>query len=286
MERTYKGTVVGRRIGLVLAVLGISVALTACGVEKTVDPVASAATKTEQAGGVKMAMTVNTSVAGKSFAITATGAFDQGQGELTMDLGSLLGSVGLPAGSGGDIELIFVKENGDSVIYAQFPFLASRLPGGKNWIRIDLETIGQKLGVDINQLIGQAAQSPAQALDMLRASGDVQKVGSATIDGVATTEYKGAIDLTKAAKLGGVPDSVIQRLADAGAPTSLPVEVWVGDADGFVRRIDLNESATKDGQTVATDVTVYLSDYGTTVSVSAPPADQVVDLSDLTSLFH
>jgi len=286
MGRIYKGTVVGRRIALALTVLGIAGCLTACGVEKTVDPVASAATKTEQAGGVKMAMTVNTSVAGHSFAITASGAFDQGQGNLTMDLSSLLGSVGLPAGAGSNINMIFVKENGDPVLYAQFPFLSSRLPGGKSWIRVDLGTIGQKLGVDIGQLLGQAAQNPAQALDMLRASGNVEQVGSATIDGIATTEYKGTVDLSKAAKLSGVPDSVIQRLIDAGAPTSLPVDVWIGNGDGFVRRIDLNESATKDGQTVAADVTVDLSDYGTSVSVSAPPADQVIDLSDLAGLIH
>ena len=44
----YKGSMRGRRIALALALLGSVVALAGCSVTKAVDPVAGAATKTEQ----------------------------------------------------------------------------------------------------------------------------------------------------------------------------------------------------------------------------------------------
>ncbi len=269
----------GRRTALAILLLGSAVGLAGCGFSKTIDPVAAAATKTEQAGGYKVAMTVTANTAGQSFTIDAAGTFDQDQGELTMDLSGLPGSAGLLPGSG-QIKVLYLKENGDPVMYMDFPFLASRLPGGKAWIRLDLEKAGKSLGVDFNQLLNQSSQNPGQVLDMLKASGDVQAVGPDTVDGVATTEYKGTIDLTKAVKLGGVTQAELQQLIDRGVPTTLPVEVWIGD-DGLVRKLDLSEDLTVGGQSASMDTILEISDFGTAVAVSAPPADQVLDLTDL-----
>jgi LppX_LprAFG lipoprotein len=285
LRRIYKRNVsisrlTARRIGLALLALGAAVGLAGCAFSKTIDPVAAAATKTEQAGGVQMAMTVTLTGRGQTSTITANGAFDREQGELTLDASGLLQSAGLPAGSGSGIKLLYLQEGGDPVTYVQLPFLANRLPSGESWIKLDLETVGQSFGVDVNQLLGQATQNPGQALDLLRASGDVQEVGTATVDGVATTEYQATIDLAKAAQLGGLPQAQIQKLTASGAPTTLPVDVWIGP-DGLVRKLDLTESTTSAGLPASVDVTVDLSDYGTPVTVTAPPADQVFDASSL-----
>ena len=271
-----------KRIAPALALLGLAASLTACGVRNTVDPVAAAATKTEKAGGAKMSMSIAISDgASQSFTVKADGVFDQNEGEMTMDMSSALESAGLPAGSGSGIKLLYLKEDGDPVMYMDFPFLSSQLPGGKSWIRIDLQKVGQELGLDLGRLMGQSNQNPAQALDMLRASGQVDEVGPATIDGASTTEYKGAIDLAKAAKLdGGNAESMVNGLIAQGAPSQIPIDVWIGD-DGLVRRMIMNEDITKDGHTVSTAVTLDLSDFGTQVSVTAPPADQVFDATAL-----
>lgn len=274
MRRTWTA------LACTLALSASAAVLAGCGVSRTLDPVAAAATKSENAGGEKVAMTVGVSAGGKSFTIDANGVFDQGEGDLTMDLSSLLGSAGL-SGSGGSAELRFLQENGDPVIYANVPFLSSEIPGGKSWIRLDLEQAGKAAGVDVNQLLGQAAQNPTDALDMLRESGSVTEVGTETLNGEQVTHYKATIDLQKAAsKLGGRVQQAVQGMIARGAPSTLPVDVWIG-ADGLVRKVTLDESFSANGQSDDVNVSVVFSAYGTPVTVTAPPADQTLDLSGI-----
>jgi hypothetical protein len=266
-----------------LALLALTAGLSACGVSSTLDPVAAAATKTEQAGGSKMSMTIDVAnPSGQSYNITADGTFDQQEGQMTMDLSNLLQSTGLPAGSGSGIVVRYLTEGGDPVIYMDLPFLASKLPAGKTWLRLDLEQAGKSAGIDLSQLMSQSNQNPAQTLDMLRASGDVTEVGSDIVNGESTTEYTGSIDLAKAAKLRGLPQSFVQKIEDATGSSTIPVTVWVG-ADGLVRQLRETLNTTTGGQSLTTTVTIDISDYGADISVSAPPSDQVLDLSDLAS---
>lgn len=266
------------RIAGLLALLGIAAVLAACGVSGTVDPVANAANKTEQSGGVKMAMSIDVASSGKTYSITADGLFDHQQGQLTIDLSGALQSAGVPALDAGAIKLLYLKEDGDPVVYLNIPALADRIPG-KAWLRLDLAKAGKSLGVNLDQLLSQANQNPAQTLDLLRSVGQVDKIGSATINGVSTTDYKGTIDLAKAAaRKGSDAEQMVQRLIAQGAPAELPVEVWIGD-DGLVRRLRLDEDLQAGGSSLSAAVTIDLSDFGTDVSVAAPPADQVFDVT-------
>jgi hypothetical protein len=261
------------RIALALALLAAAVALAGCGVERTIDPVAAAATKTANAGGVKVAMTVGTTADGKSFTVNANGAFDKDQGELTMDL----------PGAGGTAEIRYLEESGDPVVYMNMPALSSQLPGGKSWIRLDVAQAGKALGVNVDQLINQAGQNPADVLDMLRASGSVDEIGTETVNGESTTHYKATIDLQKAAgKLGDRAQQAVQNLIAQGAPSALPVDVWVGD-DGLVRKLTMDESLSAGGSSAAVNLSILFSDYGSDVNVTAPPADQTLDLTALAS---
>ncbi len=269
-----------------VALLLSAAALAGCGVARTVDPVAAAATKTQNAGGANVALTVSvTNPAGKSFALSASGSFDDQQGDVTIDASQALGAAGLSSGSNGQVELRYLEESGDPVLYANLPFLADKLPGGKAWIRLDLQQVGQKLGVDLNQVLSQVGQNPGQFLDLLRASGSVEAVGTETVDGASTTHYKATIELDKVAgEVGGtIGQALYDRLSAQGAPSSIPVEVWVGD-DGLVRRVALDETASSGGQTTGVKVQVDISDYGTPVTVTAPPSDQVIDLTGLASM--
>jgi hypothetical protein len=267
-----------RRILLPLVLLGLAASLAACGVSGTVDPVAKAASKTQQAGGARIAFTLSISnpLLASPVEINGQGEFKEQQGDLTLDLAPLLRQSGVSAGTDGTLRELFLQENGDDVIYMNFPFLSSQVPGGKTWIRLDLQKVGEKLGVDFNQLTSQAGQNPAQALDMLRASGDVQELGQETIDGVSTTHYKATVDLAQASKLKGLSESAVKRLTDLGAPAKLPFDVWIGD-DGLLRQVKTAYSLAS-GELA---MTMKLSDYGTDVSVTAPPADQVFDATAL-----
>jgi hypothetical protein len=273
-----------RGMTLAFGAICAAAALTGCGVSKVFDPVAAAATKTENAGGAKMTTTISVAEpgAGKTFTIDAQGVFDKDQADMTMDLSSLLGGTGLslPAGSG-NVEMRYLQESGDPVMYMNIPFLATLLPNGKSWIKLDLEKAGKSLGVDFNELANESNQNPAQTLDLLRAAGTVDKVGSETVNGVATTHYSATVDLQKAtARLGAAGAALAKKLAAAGI-TSVPVDVWIGDDDGLVHRMTMNESITRGGKSVTTAVTMNILSYGVGVTVIAPPADQVLDATTL-----
>jgi hypothetical protein len=272
-----------RRILLGLALVGSAAAFTGCGVKSTLDPVAAAATKTESTGGEKIAMTFGINADGRSFSVSANGFASQDQADITMDLSSALAAAGVP-GSNGSVEIRYLQENGDPVMYLNAPFLSSRLPGGASWVRLDLEKAGQTVGVDVNQMLGQATQNPADVLDLLRSTGTVDEVGSDTIDGVATTEYKATIDLDKAAaNLGSQAQSLVDQLVAQGAPSQIPVNVWIGNDDNLVHQLTMDESISAGGHTGDVQLQLDLSDYGTGATVSAPPADQVFDLTGLAS---
>jgi hypothetical protein len=259
-----------------LALLAAAVGLAGCGATGLVDPVASAASKSAGAGGVRVSMRVE--VSSPSFGdsvVTGTGLVDQDQGRVSLDLSGIGAS--LPpqfAGAASGIDVLYDTEGGDHVVYAHAPFLAQFL-GGKDWVRLDLERAASSAGVNLSGVLGQAAGNPVQILDLLRQNGDVTEVGPDTVDGVATTKYHASVDLEKALTSKGVPEATVQEMLNNGAPAQLPVDVWIGNDDGLVREVQSTLAVPSAGGDVKTVATVKLSDWGTPVAVEPPPSDQV-----------
>ena len=270
---------IGRTLPLLLVAAALAVSATACGVASTIDPVAAAATKTERAGGVAMAMSMTFSVDGKKVTMSGHGAFDHQQGEMDLDFSDLLRQSGVPAGAETTGKEIFLTESGSPIIYMELPFVAGQLPGGKTWMRLNLEKAGRALGVDLSRLMNTSSQNPGQTLDLLQSKGDFAKIGKETIDGAETTHYHGSIDLAKAARAIGASPAV-RHLIGLGAPASVPVDVWV-DGSGFVRRLQQRYDQAVGSTTLAVEMTLGMSDYGRAVNVSAPPTDQVFDATDV-----
>jgi len=169
-------------------------------------------------------------------------------------------------------------------VYVDAPFLSSRLPGGATWVKLDLTKAGTSIGGNLGQLTAPATQNPAQLLDVLRQIGQVDVVGTETIDGVSTTHYHGTIDLAKAAaKAGRGAQAALGALIAQGAPGEVPVDVWIGD-DGLVRQFKLSYGMTAGGTPLSLALTFGIGDYGTDVSVTPPPADQVFDVTAFAQL--
>jgi hypothetical protein len=270
-------------LAVALAILGVSAALVVVGLQKGADPVASAATKSEAAGGAKVALTVGVDSPDGNVSVSADGVVDKGQADIRTDLSQLLAKGGLPAASG-SVELRYLQESGDPVVYVNAPALASMIPGGKSWVRLDLEQAAKSAGVDLNQMLAQAAQNPADVLDMLRAAGTVQTVGTETIDGVQTTHYQATIDLAKAAGMVGSPaQQAVQHLIDQGGPSTIPADVWIG-SDGLVRKLTVDETVGTGSDTATVHLNLGLSDYGTAVNVAAPPSDDTLDATGLVAM--
>ena len=271
-----------RRVILALGLVALAGVLTACGVRNSVDPVASAATKTQDAGGYKVAMSVTVAAAGRQLAMTGRGTFSREAGEMEMDFGGMLGGFGeLFGASGGSatMKAIYLTEDGDPVVYMNLGFLSSFLPGGKSWVRLDVEKAGKAAGVDVSQLMGGAGQSPSDWLALLKSHGDFTTVGTETLNGVETTHYQGTIDLQKAAE-GSAAAEAMKHLRDLGAPSDYPIDVWVDD-QGYIRQYESTYDETQGGNSMSTTTKVEMSDYGADVVVSPPPADQVFDATEL-----
>ncbi len=218
------------------------------------------------------------------------GGFDSKHktGEFTLDLGSLAASLGAVTGGKANsipksIEIITIN----GVVYIHLPAFAKQLGPGKEWLKIDPKTLPKTAtrGVNAGEFTKLDAQ---QVLAKLAGSVSVKKVGSATITGATTTQYRATVDLMKLIA-SFVPAAQAakaqQSLAKTGLKT-IPVDFYIGPL-GFIRRVSLVLSDLKvqaGTPPVSIKMTLDFSDWGTaTINVTAPPAAKTADAAKLLS---
>jgi hypothetical protein len=155
-----------RRLTLALSLLALVVPLAACGGATSLEGVASAAEKVEDAKTVRFAFS------GAPNSIGGEGAID-----LENDRFSLRMQPDEAHGDhvGGAVEIRFV----DGAIYMKNPEFASITD--KPWVKLE----GPTGTVD--------SPDPAQALDILKSAVDFEEAGRADVRGVPTTHYRGTI---------------------------------------------------------------------------------------------
>jgi hypothetical protein len=194
----------------------------------------------------------------------------------------MLGQMGLPSSMGSLAQLqhttikeIALEQNGDYVIYMQLGFLSSQLPGGKQWIKLDVSKLGKAAGLDLGKLMSGTQFQPSDLLGMLTSEGaKIQELGAATVDGVATTHYRVTIDLAKALQSKGLTSPLLNGItAQMKTATS---EVWIGK-DGLVRRVKISYNVPHGAKPMRMAMTMSLYDYGAHLSIAAPPSSQVFD---------
>jgi hypothetical protein len=144
----------------------------------------------------------------------------------------------------------------DDVLYLRVPGLTP----GKRFFSLDIDRSDHPAARMLDQLLDRVRRlDPSQAMKAFEATVDLQKVGLAEVDGVATTRYDVTVDTREALRaihLGGfVPP---ERL-----PTTMSFDVWV-DRDDLPRRL----RGTVSGATV--DMT--FSQVGEPVDITTPPA--------------
>jgi hypothetical protein len=209
-----------------------------------------------------------------------------GQGSLDFKSGN--GTLSFSSPSGGSYSTRIISPE----IYMQLPAaLKAQLPAGKTWISINLNTVTEaKLGASLAQL-SSSSQESTQVLSYLQSvsTSGITTVGPATIKGVATTEYKATIDLTKAAdQKSPAAQAAVKSLEAQLNATTLPVQVWL-DGQGRVRQVSeqlqVSTSAHSNGSTTvpaasgSVSTTVDYYDFGTPVTVQPPPSSQVDDIT-------
>jgi hypothetical protein len=273
----------GRRAGIAAALAIAVAAVTAgCGGGSTsalqLDPVAAAATKTQNAGAARVRLNLVVSGQGQRLGMHGAGAIDGTSAELSLKLGSMAGQMAAQLGHA-KIKEIALEQDGDYVIYMKLGFLSSQLPGGQQWIKVDLTKLGKSAGLDLGQLMSSSQLQPSDLLGMLEADGaKVHKLGPGTIDGVATTHYRVKIDMAKALQAKGLTSPTLKGIA--GRTKTAIEDVWIGK-DGLVRRVRLAYGLETPSGNPHAAMTMDLYDYGAHVSIAAPPSSEVFDATQL-----
>jgi hypothetical protein len=259
----------GRRPSLGLALLVLPVIAAACGgsgqgsttgasATDAAAAVQAAVAKTAKASGEHAVMAATVTTGGQSVKLSGSGDFDS-----VNHLGKLHASVAL-----GGVQTAIDEVLSGSTIYVSSPLFSAVLPVGKTWLKVDLEAPPASLGAYGSAL---SSQDPATALAQLKALTGLKQTGTQTVGGVQATRYRGTIAVSE------LPAATAAAVKGAGAKFG-PVDVWVG-SDGYVRRVRVPTSGSAAGQTAKTTLTMTLSGFGGTVSVSVPPASQTVDAS-------
>ncbi|MGH8998830.1 MAG: hypothetical protein ACRDY7_05505 [Acidimicrobiia bacterium] len=227
---------------------------------------------------------------GQPFELTMSGVSDTAKPRLSidMDLGAIAGE-----GTSGVMKTILDGE----VIYMRFPeaMLAGPggggLPGGKPWIRMDLDAAAEASGLNLGALLEQSKQAdPSSYVALLTgASDDITEVGTEEVRGTATRHFKLTIDPAK------MLEQAPPELKEAGKSltatyggTKIPAEVWIGEDDSLPRRISYRmdlasiegaEAAGLGAGTITASIDIF--DYGTPVDITIPPAAETTDLADV-----
>jgi hypothetical protein len=164
-------------------------------------------------------------------------------------------------------------------LYLHVPGLARQL--GKSWVVLDLAALGRQAGVDIGAILRRAKEfDPKNDLRMLRAAGDLRRVGTETIDGTPTTHLAGTVSVRRTLKqLSGAMRSEVKANLQRLGLSKEHVEVWI-DAGSRIRR----ESIALVGKAVSMTIDMTISKYGERVSVSPPPRSKTTDFAALDRL--
>jgi hypothetical protein len=170
------------------------------------------------------------------------------------------------------------------VIYMRFPpGLGAELPGGKSWVKMDLEALGKQQGIDLGELTQFGQTNPTQSLWFLQgASDDFEEVGEEEVRGVGTTHYRGTVDLRKAAEqISEAARTTAERLIELMGVSKLPFEVWIDD-EGLARRIKYEQPLpAAAGEDASMTLTMDFFDFGVDVDVEPPPESEVTDIQEL-----
>lgn len=240
-----------------------------------IDPVAQAAAATSaQDGGIAMTIKGDVTTAGQEVPVDASGVVDRDGKRGTLSMTTSI------AGQTVKMDEVIVGK----VIYMTSELFKDKLPGGKQWLKLDLTREAAKLGIDLDALGGgSATQDPAAMLDYLKGAGTSRTVGTETVNGTRTTRYHVDVDLRKAAAKSADPDAKasVEKLIKVTGTATLPIDVWV-DAKHLVRREKVAYDATVQGQKSSFDMTIDLTKFGVDVDAQAPSADDVVDFAALT----
>jgi hypothetical protein len=240
------------------------------------------------AGTAQFEMVMQMAMAGKSFEITATGAYDAAaqQMAMTMDMGALFEQLAeetgetLPDGVSGAWELV---ADGDT-FYMRAPMFEA-LTGTPDWLSMTPEDLGGSAG---SMGLGASSYDPSKVLESLRGvTGEPEVVGQEDVRGVPTTHYHASTSLADALEQAPADqrdelEASLEQLGDLET-AEIPVDIWI-DGDDLPRRMQVDMGGAFGGllgKDASMTMTMEFFAYGEPVDIEIPSADEVTSFSDV-----
>jgi hypothetical protein len=234
---------------------------------------------------LEMTMTVPGTQGG---ALTMSGVqgWDPALLDVTMS-GAALG--GGQAGAPEEIRTVMV----DDVMYVDAGEAAAAEMDGKRWMKLDYGKLGEAAEKEAgagaaglsDALNENVNQDPSESLAILLESPNLRSLGSEKVNGLEAEHYKGTVpvkemlDSNKA--FAELDQEQRDKLADAvekAGVKSYEIEVWVTEDDLPTRMNVVTDSALGEMK-----IRMDLSDFGTKAEVTAPPAAETFDFTEMMS---
>ena len=266
-----------RRRSLVLPVLAC-VVLTACsgsddgpdagpaaqsggGSAEAAEAVRTAAGGTAEDGSSKIVLSSTTAVGGQDVTFAGQGAFDYAADNAQLTF-QVPGPNGEPSG-GGAIEQRIIGPD----LFLTLP----QQPG--TFFRLKVADVaGTSLG---------GSTDPTAPLDALQSVTEAEQVGEEQVRGVTTTHYSGTYDPKAAVEQAeGAAKTLLESTLGVTTLEQVPFDAYV-DEEGrivkFEQQLELPGNEQTGGQPLTSRTVLELYDFGSVVTVQAPPASQVRD---------
>jgi hypothetical protein len=206
------------------------------------------------------------------FTMTAAGQSFEGEGDLRLGSAPAMQMV-MRVPEMGEMTVLLV----DDAFYLKLP---TELQSGKAWLKADLtgdNELARSLGASVRQM--KQNGDPSQLLKQLDAAGEITSTKQEDLNGVSTTHYSVIVDVEKLVASQADPD--MKKMAEdakTAGVTTIPIELWLDQENLPVRMtMDLAVSDPATKKTEKVTMTVDYSDWGKTVDITPPPADQVTE---------
>ncbi|MFJ6781757.1 LppX_LprAFG lipoprotein [Streptomyces yangpuensis] len=152
------------------------------------------------------------------------------------------------------------------------------------WLKFDLKALAPEQAKQLDSLgSAQQGQNPADTADSLSAAKDLKKVGDETIDGQKTTHLSGtvSVDELRSRSAASAPEAKERQeknlaALEAQGIKTLTMDLWIDENDQ-AKQVRTRGAGTSG----PLDVTVKFLDVNKPVEVTAPPAEQVIDLAEM-----
>jgi hypothetical protein len=277
-----------------LALIAVAIALLpGCGQQQhrtvPVEDLISALDQTRDAPSQRVHMDFTMKMPGldRKLHMNGDGAIDNRtrKGRVTLDMSELAKAAGGALGPDGGKAVEIID---GTTFWMRWGPLTQQLGAGKEWVKMDLQKLGEKQGLDFNALTGVQGD-PTSQLDQLRAaSGDVEVVGDEKVRGVEATHYSATIDLKRYPEVARAADrervrKSVDRLIQLTGQREIPTDVWVAhDSHRIVRSRTKSQVKVPQGGKMEMDITMELYDFGVRVTgTDPPPPEDVADIADL-----